>query len=141
MICDSCNLEVDRYKRRMTRSGMRTVCRACENPRVRPSCFNPFGELVLDHVRDEQDHPVRVTSLRQLREVEKAHKCSSLIANSDEAHFDDAPQQRQPTAFAEMNRPYQDADGTWQSSRWLHPEIANEMYREMEAAGELYQVK
>ena len=51
MVCNSCSLDVDRYKRKMTRSGMKTVCRACDNPRVRPSCFNPFGELELDHVR------------------------------------------------------------------------------------------
>ena len=141
MVCDSCHNDVDRYKRKMTRSGMKTLCRSCENPRVRPSCFNPFAELELDHVRDHNDRPVRVSSLRQLREVEKQHHCTSLIANSDEAHFDEPPQQRQPTAFAEMNRPYQDASGTWQKSHWIDPEIGPQMYREMEAAGELYQVK
>lgn len=141
MVCDSCKNEVDRYKRRMTRSGMKTICRSCENPRVRPSAFDPFAELVLDHVRDSEDHAVRITSLRQLRQVEKEHHCVSLVANSDEAHFDDPPQQRQPTAFAEMDRPYQDADGTWQQSHWLHPEIGPQMYEEMRRSGEIFEVK
>ena len=140
MVCDECGIESDRYTRRLTKRGYRTQCRSCKSPRVRPSAFNPFAELELTHVRDSNDHPVRVTSLRQLREVEKQHKCTSLIANSDEANFDDVPQQRQPTAFAEMNRPYQDADGTWQKSRWLHPEIAENMLHDMETSGELYQV-
>jgi len=84
--------------------------------------------LTLDHVRDQNDRPITVTSLRQLREVEKQHRCVSLVANADEKHFDDPPQKRSPTVAEQMSH----------EGRWLYPEIAEPMYREMKANGEVF---
>lgn len=128
MICDQCNHEASVYTRKATRSGMKTVCRSCQTGRVRTSVYNPFAELVLDHVRDHNDRPVHVSSLRQLREVEKQHHCVSLIANSDERNFDTPPQKKSPTVADQMGR----------EGKWLYPEIAEPMYREMREAGEVF---
>ena len=103
------------------------MCRTCLAPRTRPSCFNGFSELVLDHVRDANDHPIRVTSLGQLRQVEREHHCISAVGNMDAAHIDEPPQHKTQTAFDTMSN----------EGRWLHPEIAEGMIREMRESGEL----
>jgi hypothetical protein len=127
MICDTCRNECDSYTRKATRSGMKTVCRRCQTGRSRPSVYNPFCDLELTHVRDANDRPIRVTSLRQLREVEKQHKCVSLVANADEKHFDEPPQHKPGSAFKTMS----------EQNRWLYPDVAEEMLRDMRASGEI----
>jgi|FreactTroBogLake_1042271.scaffolds.fasta_scaffold41506_2 hypothetical protein len=127
MTCDSCHQEADVYSRVLTRSGFKTRCRACARPKVRPSCFNPFSDLALDHVRTSDGRPVHVSSLRQLREVEKEHRCISLVGNMDEARFDDPPQHKPQTAFDTMS----------QERRWLFPDVAEAMVKDMRANGEI----
>ncbi len=127
MICDGCQREADVYSRVLTRSGFKTQCRACRSPSARPSCFNPFASLTLDHVRDGQDRPITVTSLRQLRQVEKDHRCLSAVANLDAAHIDEPPQHKPQSAFDTMSG----------ENRWLYPEVAESMIREMRESGEL----
>lgn len=128
MTCDECQREADHYVRKLTKTGFRTQCRACKTGRVRPSVYSPFAEMSLDHVRDAHDRPVRVTSLRQLREIEKKHHCVSLVANADEKHFDDPPQKKSPTVGEQMTH----------ERKWLYPEIAEPMYREMKERGEVF---
>jgi hypothetical protein len=50
------------------------------------------------------------------------------VANADEKHFDEPPQKRSPTVADEMTR----------GCKWLYPEIAEPMYREMKERGEVY---
>jgi hypothetical protein len=94
---------------------------------VRPSVYNPYANLSLDHVRDEHDRPVQVSSLRQLREVEKKHHCLSAVANLDDAHVNEPPQHKPQSAFDEMSR----------DNRWLFPDVATQMLKEMRESGEL----
>jgi len=128
MICDSCQREADVYSRVLTRSGFRTRCRACLSPKTRPSCFNPFSDLVLTHVRTADDKPVHVSSLRQLRQIEKDHRCVSLVANADEKNFDSPPQHQPGSAFKTMT----------DENRWLYPDVAKAMLKDMEEAGEVF---
>jgi hypothetical protein len=127
MECDTCHNDADHYVRKLTRFGFRTQCRSCQTGKVRPSVYNPFAAMDLDHVRTSDNRPVHVSSLRQLREIEKEHKCVSLVANSDEKHFDDPPQQKQGSAFDTMT----------EERRWLHPEIATAMLKDMRDSGEI----
>ena len=128
MVCDTCGEDAVQYTRKPSRGGMRTVCRCCLTGKVRPSVYNPFSDLVLDHVRDAQDRPVTVTSLRQLRQVEKDHRCLSAVANLDDAHVNEPPQHKPGSAFKSMT----------DEGRWLHPEIAIPMYEEMKRNGEVF---
>ncbi len=89
--------------------------------------YDPFSSLTLDHVRDQQDRPVTVTSLRQLRQIEKEHRCLSAVANLDDKHVDEPPQHKPNSAFDEMTR----------QGKWLYPEVAMSMMKEMQEAGEL----
>jgi hypothetical protein len=128
MLCDECQLDASVYSRRLTKGGFKTLCRSCLSPRTRPSCYNAFAELSLDHVRDANDRPVRVTSLRQLREVEKQHRCLSAVANLDAAHVDEPPQHKPGSAFKTMT----------DENRWLYPEVAQEMLKDMQESGEIF---
>lgn len=123
MFCDSCGFDSAVYTRRRGK----TICRMCRSSVVRPSVYDPFSSLTLDHVRDQQDRPVTVTSLRQLRQIEKEHRCLSAVANLDDKHVDEPPQHKPNSAFDEMTR----------QGKWLYPEVAMSMMKEMQEAGEL----
>lgn len=123
MICDSCFEEVSVYTRRHGK----TTCRLCRSGKVR-SCADGFQSLTLTHVRDSHDRPITVTSLRQMRQIEREHHCLSAVVNLDSKHVDEPPQMRKTDAFQEMSR----------SGGWLYPEIAEPMLAEMRESGELF---
>lgn len=128
MICNSCGEDAVQYTRKPSRGGMKTICRPCQTGRVRPSVYNPFSELVLDHVRTPDDRPVHVSSLRQLRQIEKEHHCLSAVANLDDAHVSEPPQHKPGSGFKSMS----------DEGKWLYPEIAIPMYEEMKRNGEVF---
>lgn len=105
----------------------RTLCRQCSRPQLRETCANPFAALTLEHVTDDQGNPLAVTSLRQLRDAEKRYHFSSCVANTDSANFDKPPQSRPASAFDSMTR----------ENRWLYPEVAQAMLKEMQESGEI----
>jgi hypothetical protein len=84
--------------------------------------------MILDHIRTADDRPVHVSSLRQLRQIEKEHKCISLVANTDEARFDDPPQHVPGSAFKTMS----------DENRSLYPDVAKAMLKDMQEAGEVF---
>ena len=84
-----------------------------------------FSDLTLSHVAGEDGRPLRVTSLRQLREAEKKYKFRSWAANQDEKNFDKPPE-------APSNRI---ADHLTKEKKWLFPETANAMLKEIERRG------
>lgn len=125
-VCDKCGKEVSRYSQWPIEQPdgkyrFVTSCYVCEHPRhSAPSCANPFGDLVLEHVHDEQGKPVRVTSLRQLREAEKRYGFRSLVANSDEKNFD------KPDVIA-PKRPRDAFESMSEHNKWLYPDMARTM--------------
>lgn len=125
MICD-CGHEASSYAIRPTRMGMRTCCRQCAHPPVR-SVANPYAGLTLDHATNEQGNPVRVDSLRQMREAEKRFKFKSLVANERSSDFDKPPQTRVPDLFEQTSA----------AGNWLYPELAEQQIRELREAGEI----
>jgi len=55
----------------------------------RGACHNPYENLVLDHIRDEQGKPVRVNSARELADAEKKY---NFIHAASHGLEDEAPQ-------------------------------------------------
>lgn len=120
--CQSCNHEVQRYVTKFHASGaITTTCHTCEHP-VHSSTVGaiPSDGLVLDHVLDESGKPVRVTSLRQLREAETRYHFRSLIGHTDEANFDKPPQQ--PTGTI--------ADFMTREKKWAYEDTALRMLKD-----------
>lgn len=133
-ICSNCARPTIHYKQKLAPAGAPAdapkwiiTCHACANPRHSELTANPLAELVMDHVHDESGNPVRVTSLRQLREAEKRYHFSSVVANQDAANFDTPPKHTSGDVMAEMTR----------ENKWLYPEVAEQMLADMKAKGEL----
>lgn len=126
--CDDCGRDAAKYSLRF-RAGKQVVrCHACANPKhAALSCYNPFAELTLDHAHDLDGKPIHVTSLRQLRQAETRYKFRSLVANERAADFDKPPQTKIPDLYEQMTR----------EGKWLHPEIAEGIVREMRANGDI----
>lgn len=58
---------------------------------------NPFrndGELVLQHIADENGNPVRVTSRRQLQEAEQRYDFNHVPTNMSKGNWDSPKQQK-----------------------------------------------
>lgn len=128
MICDQCHESVSAYRQRLQPDETwLTICRNCSTPKAALSVFNPYSEIVLEHVRDAADEPVRVTSLRQLREMEKEHHCRAVVANEREQDFDRPSDTKQPDMFEQMSK----------ENKWLFPEVAESMIRDMRRSGEI----
>lgn len=105
----------------------RTICRNCAYPRPRVTVTNPYAGLVLEHATDELGQPIRVNSLRQMREAESRYHFRSLVANERSCDFDKPPQLRPRDLFEQ----------TTETGGWLYPEIAEEMVRELRETGEI----
>lgn len=118
--CEDCGVTTSRYVTKFHSGGSRTTCHTCEHP-VKATCHNPFSDLTLEHVHDEQGRPLRVTSSRQLREAEKKYHFRSVVAHTDEANFDKPPQQQKGDLYDFMSR----------EKKWLYPEIAESMIKDM----------
>jgi hypothetical protein len=130
-ICTTCSRSTIHYKQKLAPEGAASkwiiTCHACANPRHSELTANPLGDLTLTHVTDEAGQPVRVTSLRQLREAEKRYHFSSVVANSDAANFDTPPAHTSGDVLSEMSR----------ENKWLYPEVAEQMLADMRRSGEL----
>jgi len=116
------------------------TCHVCENPRHSiPQCVNPYANLVLEHARDEQGNPVRVTSKRQLLEAEKRYKFKSLVANWNSENFDKPPQLTPPCAADRIAAQVADVQGKRdaQGNRlgFMYPEIAAAQLKEIKEKG------
>lgn len=102
------------------------TCSVCENPRHSLASGQGgsfFDELVLDHVHDESGQPVRVSSVRQLREAEKRYNFRHHAANMDQANWDKPPQA--PSGSIQDN------------IKWLHPELAERMLKDPNIQAEM----
>ncbi len=94
--CESCG--VDNYRVTYVASKKQwlgTEC-GCLRLQVLRDMDNPFattGELVLQHVHDSEGRPVRVTSLRELRQAETKHNFEHVASNNDRANWDKPKQQ------------------------------------------------
>ena len=120
--CDECREERDgRYTMCFRAGKVQTVCHACDHPVHGSQAVNMFSDLTLAHVLDEQGKPVRVTSRRQLHEVERRYHFRSVVAHENEANFDRAPQ-------APSN---QIAD----HMKYLYPETAQAMLADIKRRG------
>ena len=67
-----------------------TEC-GCIRLRILRDMDNPFataGELTLQHVHDSEGRPVRVTSLRELRQAESKFGFEHVASNADRANWD-----------------------------------------------------
>lgn len=126
MLC-SCGHDSVQYELRMTARGPRTRCRSCVVPRTNHSCVNPYSGLTLEHATDENGRPVMVDSLRGMRDAEKRYKFKSLVSNENEVDFGKPPVTRIPDLFETNSR----------EGKWLFPDIAENMVREMRERGEL----
>lgn len=117
--CADCGTETSEYvtKLVMSTGQFRSTCKICEHPVHSSECVNVFADLTLDHVHDEQGRPLRVTSVRQLREAEKKYHFRSLVAHENEANFDKPPQQQTGTVFDVMTR----------EKRWLYPDTVKSL--------------
>lgn len=86
--------------------------------------------MVIEHVRDEEGKPLRVTSRRQLEEAEKKYHFRSLVAHTWEENFDKPPKVAAPTLQEAM----------FKSNNWLYPDVAKAMidnWDKIEAGGSL----
>ncbi len=118
--CITCGHTTQRYTSKLTARGEWIYeCRVCTHPPVLSGAVTPFSELQLDHVHDEFGQPVRVTSLRQLREAEKRYHFRSCIANTDEENFDKPPKQEQKHLAHHV--------------KWLEPEIGPQIWADIQA--------
>lgn len=133
-ICSICNKSTVHYRQRLapTTPGIRpaiiVTCHGCLNPRhAELAGTNPLGSLVLDHVHDEAGQPVRVTSLRQLRAAEQRYHFRSVVANQDASNFDTPPEHKTGNILESMSA----------ENKWLYPEVAEQMLKEMRESGEL----
>lgn len=91
-VCDACGESV--FKTRFTAGKFIGLDCGCLREQHIKSAVNPFSDLTLEHISDEFGNKVRVTSLRQLQEAEKRYNFASAVANFDESHVNDAPQQK-----------------------------------------------
>lgn len=125
--CDDCGHVTTMYTTKFHAGGAHTSCKVCEHP-VHSDlslCANPFSELVIDAIHDEQGRPLRVTSARQLREAEKRYHFSSVIANWAERDFDKPPQQQKGSVGDFMS----------QDKKWLYPETVKEIHKDARRDG------
>lgn len=128
-LCTDCNLPTTNYRQRLLPSGkFKTTCNVCANPQHSLNAVaTPLAELVMDHVHDEFGKPLRVTSLRQLREAEQRLHFRSVVANEDSQNFDTPPRAEHGDLFKRMS----------DENRWLYPELAESMVAEMRENGEI----
>ena len=128
-ICTDCHLPTQNYRQRLLPSGRwKITCNTCLNPgHSSLAVATPLSELVMDHVHDELGRPLRVTSLRQLREAEQRLHFRSIVANEDSANFDTPPKSDKGDMFQRMS----------DEGKWMYPEVAEQMVEEMRASGEL----
>ena len=132
ILCDDCGHETSRYITKFFGSKVKTTCHVCEHPcHAIAQCKNPYENLTIDHVIDDHTgKPLRVTSARQLREAEKRLHFRSLIGHTAEADFDKPPQ-GESRSIAEI---------MFAENKFLYPEVAKSMLKEMERNGELMPV-
>lgn len=137
-ICDDCGQETQRYVMKFWAGRAHYSCRVCEHPRHSAiACVNPYADLTLEHVLDEQGKPVRVTSRRQLEQAEKRYNFRSLVAHTNSDNFDKPPQQRKMDALDEVTAAgragKKDAQGN--PIGWLYPSVAERMLKECREKG------
>lgn len=127
--CNKCGHQTTSYTMRFRAGSIQYECHVCEHPPISDArVANPYGDMVIDHVLDEETgKPLRVTSSRQLREAEKRYHFRSLVAHTNEADFDKPPQTNQASIAEQMTR----------DQKWLYPEIAIPMMKEMRERGEI----
>lgn len=126
--CHLCQQPTARYTRRLTAIGLVTTCHVCANPQHSLAAVaTPFADLTLDHQFGDDGKPLHVTSLRQLRAAEARLHFKSLVANEDSANFDRPPQSQHGDLFRSMS----------EEGKWMYPEVAKPMLREMQENGEL----
>lgn len=131
VICEDCKHETNRYVTKFFGDRAKTTCFVCEHPPAQShNVGSRFSELVLDHVTGDDGKPLRITSIHQLRAAEKKYKFRSVVGNEDECNFDKPPQTNQRSIAEQMTA----------ENKWLFPEIAKPMLREMERNGELMPV-
>jgi hypothetical protein len=126
--CDKCGAEATSYTMRFRAGRIQHECHVCEHPPISDArCANPYSEMVIDHVTGDDGKPLRITSSRQLREAEKKYHFRSLVGHTDEANFDRPPQRKQESIAEAMTR----------TNKWMYPDVAIPMMKEMKARGEL----
>jgi hypothetical protein len=125
VICADCQHETTRYVTKFHSGGARTTCHTCEHPVHSSLAANPYADLTIEHVVTEDGKPLRVTSKRQLLEAEKKYHFRSLVAHTDEANFDKPPQQATGSVADFMTR----------EKKWMYPEVAQAMLREVKEKG------
>ena len=81
-------------------------CRCARAARARQSVNNPFGDLTLEHVKEEFGNPVHVSSIRQLEQAERRLNFSSVILAQDERNIDAPPIQRTITVDSLYRRKF-----------------------------------
>lgn len=139
IVCDSCGEETARYVVRFYDGRLHQECRVCTHPRHSgySSCVNPYADLRLDHVLDEENKPVRVTSRRQLEQAEKRYNFRSLVAHTMSENFDKPPQQRKMNAIDEVTMAGRAGKKDEHGNRigWMYPSIAESMLKEIREKG------
>lgn len=136
-VCDNCGQTVARYSQwpKEQPDGKYkfiTSCYVCEHPQhaMASGAVRVFSELTLDHVTGEDGKPVRVTSLRQLREAEKRYGFRSVVANSDEKNFDN------PNAI-KRQMPNDAFEAMTANNKWMYPDIAKAQLADPQLQAEL----
>ena len=112
-ICQQCEKVVYRRKFMAERKiwlGVDCGCVAAD--RVPKSCANPF-DLTLDHVYDEFNQKLHVSSIRELSAAETRLGFQHVVLNRDRQNWDDPPQQREVTVSDLVKRKFSQLRGRY----------------------------
>lgn len=106
-ICGQCNLPV--FRTRFSGGKWLGVDCGCSRETVIVDPDNPFstaGELILEHIYDENGKPLRVTSRRQLEEAESRYHFNHIPTNMDRENWDKPKQQQAYTVGDHYQRKF-----------------------------------
>jgi hypothetical protein len=94
MTCDTCGKPVYRVKYFASSQNFVGVDCGCARERAVLSVNGSFSDLTITHIHGDDGKPIRVTSLRQLREAEKKYNFVHRVANYDGENINIPEQQR-----------------------------------------------
>lgn len=136
-ICNACGEDTEHYFMKQTLEGKFYVeCKICNQPRHSAPCTNPYSDLTLTHVHDDEGKPVRVTSKRQLLQAEKRYNFRSLVAHMNEENFDKpltkpVPEDPRDRIAHQLSEQVGRRDHKGNKLGFLHPEMAIAQLKEL----------
>lgn len=105
-VCDECQKPVYRVRLMQSTGKWLGFACGCLQDEIVKTTVNPFSDLTIAHIHGEDNKPIRVTSVRQLREAEKRYGFKHHVANMNEANFGVAPSHRATTVADHYRRKF-----------------------------------